>query len=58
MAFDKLNSELARRRAEVDLFVVGGAAIILTYDTDRRTRDGNHSGTLMLRRLSLITAYV
>ena len=41
VAFDKLNSELARRRAEVDLFVVGGAAIILTYDTDRRTRDGD-----------------
>lgn len=38
-ALDKLASELARRQVRADLFVVGGAAIALTYDTGRRTRD-------------------
>lgn len=38
-AFDKLDSELARRRVRVEMFVVGGAAIALAYGQDRRTRD-------------------
>ena len=38
-AFEKLDSELARRRLRVDMFVTGGAAIILAYQRDRRTRD-------------------
>lgn len=38
-AFEKLDSELARRRLRADLFVVGGAAIALAHRRDRRTRD-------------------
>lgn len=38
-AFDKLDSELARRRVRAEMFVVGGAAIALAYGQDRRTRD-------------------
>lgn len=40
-AFAKLDSELARRHRRADLFVVGGAAIVLAYDQDHRasTRD-------------------
>lgn len=37
--FKKLSSELARQRVRADIFVVGGAAIALAYDTSRRTRD-------------------
>ena len=39
LAFEKLSSELARRRVRVDVFVVGGAALALAYNCDRRTRD-------------------
>lgn len=39
VAFDKLESELARRGFRADLFVVGGAAIALAYRQGRRTRD-------------------
>lgn len=38
-ALDELASELARRQVRADVFVVGGAAIALAYDTARRTRD-------------------
>ncbi|MHB8296938.1 MAG: DUF6036 family nucleotidyltransferase [Acidimicrobiales bacterium] len=38
-AFEKLESELARRGLRADLFVVGGAAIALAYRPERRTRD-------------------
>jgi hypothetical protein len=38
-AFGKLDSELARRQVRADVFVVGGAAIALAFDTARRTRD-------------------
>ncbi len=38
VAFDKLASELARRRISANLFVVGGAAIALAYSAERRTR--------------------
>ena len=40
-AFAKLDSELARRHRQANLFVVGGAAIVLAYDLDHRasTRD-------------------
>ncbi|MDA8357589.1 MAG: DUF6011 domain-containing protein [Actinomycetota bacterium] len=37
-AFAKLDSELARRRRRADLFVVGGAAMVLVYDQDLRAR--------------------
>ena len=37
-AFEKLDSELSRRKVRADLFVVGGAAIALAYMNERRTR--------------------
>jgi len=38
-AFDKPPSELARRQLRADMFVVGGAAIAISYNNSRRTRD-------------------
>ncbi len=38
-AFDKLASELARRRVRGELFVVGGSTVALAYESERRTRD-------------------
>jgi hypothetical protein len=32
MAFDTLSSELARRQLRADMFVVGGAAIAISYN--------------------------
>jgi hypothetical protein len=36
---DELSAELARRGARADLFLVGGAAIAVAYDSARATRD-------------------
>jgi Nucleotidyl transferase AbiEii toxin, Type IV TA system len=36
---DHLSAELARRGARADLFLVGGAAIAVAYDSARATRD-------------------
>jgi Nucleotidyltransferase of unknown function (DUF6036) len=36
---DDLNGELRRRGARADLFLVGGAAIAVAYDSGRSTRD-------------------
>jgi len=37
--FDELSGELASRHAKADLFLVGGAAIAVAYDSARSTRD-------------------
>lgn len=36
---DRLNGELARTNTATELYVVGGAAMMLEYDTSRRTQD-------------------
>src|SRR5689334_2061133 len=36
---DLLEAELSRRGVAASIYIVGGAAIALTYDTGRRTKD-------------------
>ena len=38
-AFTELGERLAQRGVVADIFVVGGAAMALAYDSDRVTRD-------------------
>jgi hypothetical protein len=37
--FEELSEELARRGTRAEIFLVGGAAMALAYDTRRATRD-------------------